>query len=164
MLDMGRPVRILDLARDLIKLSGLEPGRDIKIAYKGIRPGEKLSEELFLEDENCRRTKHPKIFVAPHESNLEIEALEQIVLQLINLAQNMQSLSASAQLRSLILKTCHHIDQYQPRLSVPRPTVAPEASPPPRVPSYAARPLSQSRPACLREGAMSLSESLESTT
>jgi FlaA1/EpsC-like NDP-sugar epimerase len=146
-LDMGQPVRILDLASDLIKLSGLEPGRDIKIAYNGIRPGEKLSEELFLEGEDYRRTKHPKIFVTPNESNLDTEALEHVVLELINLAQNMQSLSASAQLRSLILETCHYIDQFQPRLSVPGPTVAPEASPPPPAPSYAARPLSQPRPA-----------------
>ena len=62
-LDMGEPVRIVDLARDLIRLSGLEPGRDIEIAFTGLRPGEKLFEELFLEDENYSRTRHEKIFV-----------------------------------------------------------------------------------------------------
>ncbi len=53
-LDMGEPVRIADLARDLIRLSGLEPDRDIEIRYTGLRPGEKLFEELFGADEVVR--------------------------------------------------------------------------------------------------------------
>lgn len=62
-LDMGEPVRIADLARDLIRLSGLEPGRDIEIRYTGLRPGEKLFEELFNAGESYARTQHEKIFV-----------------------------------------------------------------------------------------------------
>jgi FlaA1/EpsC-like NDP-sugar epimerase len=62
-LDMGEPVRIADLARDLIRLSGLEPDRDIEIRYTGLRPGEKLFEELFGADESFGRTRHEKIFV-----------------------------------------------------------------------------------------------------
>ena len=62
-LDMGEPVRIVDLARDLIRLSGLEPDRDIEIGFTGLRPGEKLFEELFLENEDYSRTRHEKIFV-----------------------------------------------------------------------------------------------------
>ncbi len=62
-LDMGEPVRIADLARDLIRLSGLEPGRDIEIQYTGLRPGEKLFEELFGADEIYGQTRHEKIFV-----------------------------------------------------------------------------------------------------
>ena len=62
-LDMGAPVRIADLARDLIRLSGLEPGRDIEICYTGLRPGEKLFEELFGADEVYGQTRHEKIFV-----------------------------------------------------------------------------------------------------
>jgi FlaA1/EpsC-like NDP-sugar epimerase len=62
-LDMGEPVRIADLASDLIRLSGLEPGRDIEIKYTGLRPGEKLFEELFGEGEAYIRTAHEKIFV-----------------------------------------------------------------------------------------------------
>jgi FlaA1/EpsC-like NDP-sugar epimerase len=61
-LDMGEPVRILDLARDLIRLSGLEPDRDIEIKYTGLRPGEKLFEELFSTGEDYGRTEHEKIF------------------------------------------------------------------------------------------------------
>jgi FlaA1/EpsC-like NDP-sugar epimerase len=62
-LDMGEPVRIVDLARDLIALSGLEPGVDIDIEFTGTRPGEKLVEELAVADEGAQRTRHPKVFV-----------------------------------------------------------------------------------------------------
>ncbi|MGC4079581.1 MAG: aminotransferase class I/II-fold pyridoxal phosphate-dependent enzyme [Rubrivivax sp.] len=62
-LDMGQPVKIVDLARDLIRLSGLRPDEDIEIAFSGIRPGEKLFEELSSSAENASKTRHPKIFV-----------------------------------------------------------------------------------------------------
>jgi FlaA1/EpsC-like NDP-sugar epimerase len=65
LLDMGDPVRIVDLARDLIELSGLEVDRDVQIEYTGLRPGEKLFEELFVDGEEYRRTAHEKIFVCP---------------------------------------------------------------------------------------------------
>src|SRR5690606_4625761 len=62
-LDMGEPVRIVDLARDLIRLSGYEPDKDIKIVYTGPRPGEKLFEELINDGEAVHRTNHEKIMV-----------------------------------------------------------------------------------------------------
>ncbi|HQU35664.1 MAG TPA: nucleoside-diphosphate sugar epimerase/dehydratase [Anaerolineales bacterium] len=61
-LNMGEPVRILDLAEDLIRLSGLEPHRDIEISYTGIRAGEKLTEELWDEGTPLAKTLHPDIF------------------------------------------------------------------------------------------------------
>ena len=61
-LNMGQPVRILDLAEDLIRLSGLEPHRDIEISYTGIRPGEKLTEELWDDGTPLLQTLHPDIF------------------------------------------------------------------------------------------------------
>ncbi len=61
-LDMGTPVKIVDMARDLIRLSGFEPDVDIKIEFSGLRPGEKLSEELLTADEHLMPTAHPKIF------------------------------------------------------------------------------------------------------
>ncbi len=62
-LDMGEPVKIIDLARDLIKLSGFEPDVDIKIEIVGLRPGEKLYEELLINSPNIEKTKHNKIFI-----------------------------------------------------------------------------------------------------
>ncbi len=62
--DMGRSVRIIDLARKMIKLSGLRPGEDIKIKVTGLRPGEKLYEELLTKEENSLPTHHPRIMVA----------------------------------------------------------------------------------------------------
>jgi FlaA1/EpsC-like NDP-sugar epimerase len=64
MLDMGEPVRIVDLARDMIRLSGLEEGTDIEIEFTGIRPGEKLYEEMFFNDEIAEPTEHPKVLRA----------------------------------------------------------------------------------------------------
>lgn len=62
-LDMGKPVKILDLAKDLITLSGFRPYKDIDIVITGIRPGEKLREELEITEEGMSKTRHPKIFV-----------------------------------------------------------------------------------------------------
>ena len=62
-LDMGEPVKIVDLARDLITLSGFKPDEDIEIKFSGVRPGEKLFEELSTDAEHASKTKHPKIFI-----------------------------------------------------------------------------------------------------
>lgn len=62
-LDMGKPVKIIDVARDMIRLSGLRPEEDIQIHISGIRPGEKLFEELGTTEDRVERTRHPKIFV-----------------------------------------------------------------------------------------------------
>jgi FlaA1/EpsC-like NDP-sugar epimerase len=84
-LDMGKPVKIADLARDLIRLSGLEPDVDIKIEYTGIRPGEKLFEEILTNEEGISATKHNRIFVGkPVDFSLEeiqfmIRKMEQVV-------------------------------------------------------------------------------------
>lgn len=69
-LDMGEPVRIEQLARDLIRLSGLEVDKDIRIVYTGIRPGEKLYEEILLTEESAQSTKHNRIYI---EKPLEVD-------------------------------------------------------------------------------------------
>jgi FlaA1/EpsC-like NDP-sugar epimerase len=110
-LDMGQPVRILDLATDLIKLSGLEPGRDIEIVYTGIRPGEKLCEELFLEREDYQRTACSRIFAVAVRYNLEPRMLECLVNELVDLAQRTRSLEMNNQMRLLVNEVCCHIDR-----------------------------------------------------
>lgn len=79
-LDMGEPVKIVDLARDLIRLSGMTPDEDIEIVFSGMRPGEKLFEELSVSAEQADKTKHPKIFIGRtpalgEETARQIEAL-----------------------------------------------------------------------------------------
>jgi FlaA1/EpsC-like NDP-sugar epimerase len=87
-LDMGDPVRIVDLASDLITLSGLRPGRDIEIEFVGLRPGEKLTEALFGKDETYRRTSHPKISVITSQMPHASDELELGVRDLIEAAQS----------------------------------------------------------------------------
>jgi len=77
-LDMGKPVKIVNLARDLIRLSGLEPERDIKIVFTGIRPGEKLFEELLTSEEGTTSTKHKRIFVA-RPNNIDSTAIAKLL-------------------------------------------------------------------------------------
>ena len=75
-LDMGTPIKIYDLARDLITLSGYEPDKDIKITYTGLRPGEKLHEELMFQEEGISSTKYKKIFVAKSsESDIDLTGI-----------------------------------------------------------------------------------------
>lgn len=77
-LDMGEPVRILDLARDMIRLSGLRVGEDIEIVVSGLRPGEKLYEELYSEKERHLPTKHEKIMTAVGEPRSLLQVLHDI--------------------------------------------------------------------------------------
>ncbi|NOY30844.1 MAG: polysaccharide biosynthesis protein, partial [Planctomycetes bacterium] len=74
-LDMGEPVRILDLAKDMIRLSGLRAGDDIEIEVTGLRPGEKLYEELYSDQEEHSRTRHSKIMVAESKTRPLLEVL-----------------------------------------------------------------------------------------
>jgi FlaA1/EpsC-like NDP-sugar epimerase len=85
-LDMGQPVRIVDLARDLIRLSGLPPSA-IDITYTGVRPGEKLHEELYYRDEQTLPTAHPKVNLAKQracgldDAARMVDRLEQVIGQ-----------------------------------------------------------------------------------
>jgi FlaA1/EpsC-like NDP-sugar epimerase len=79
-LDMGESVKIIDLARDLVALSGLQPD-DVEIVFTGLRPGEKLFEELYFKDERRLPTGHPKVFCATHQP-VEFSAIEGMLEEL----------------------------------------------------------------------------------
>lgn len=87
--DMGKPVRINDLARQMIRLSGLVPEKDIKITYTGLRPGEKLYEELLTPQETTKPTHHPKIMIAQVERLFDPE----LNMKINNLLRRLYALS-----------------------------------------------------------------------
>lgn len=107
-LDMGEMVKIDDLARDLIRLAGYEPDKDIKIAYTGIRPGEKLYEELFTDRENMAATKHERIFISKKEME---DAYLNISKTIMTFART--GLHNRAEVLELIMKL---LPEYQPNL------------------------------------------------
>ncbi|MBC7879393.1 MAG: polysaccharide biosynthesis protein [Anaerolineales bacterium] len=92
-LNMGQPVRIVDLAEDLIKLSGLEPNKDINITFTGIRPGEKLAEELWDEGTPLIQTLHPDIFRLDQDVSVLISNLPQAIEQLSVLSTDRAALN-----------------------------------------------------------------------
>ena len=106
MLDMGEPIKILDLAQDLIRLSGLEVDTDIKIEFTGLEPGEKLYEELLTPQEGVTATKHQRIFVAQLEQIEERQLLSQIA-ELSQLADALDS-------EGIVSKFQELVPTYQP--------------------------------------------------
>jgi FlaA1/EpsC-like NDP-sugar epimerase len=91
MLNMGQPVKIVDLAKDLIRLSGYEVGKDIDIVFTGLRPGEKLFEELFIVGEQYEPTKHEKILIVRNASRIIPKILEPVVEALCEAASKNDS-------------------------------------------------------------------------
>lgn len=100
-LDMGDPVRIVDLARGLVELSGLKLGRDIEIVYTGLRPGEKLHEELFTHEEQRTATTYEKIFIA-QSVPVDSEHLYKMIDLLAQHAARMDEAAIRQTLRELV--------------------------------------------------------------
>ena len=102
-LDMGEPVRIVDLAEALIRLSGFEPDVDVPIQFTGIRPGEKLREEILMAEEGTDHTKVEEIYVARLGTEPDPHALERAVAQLAEAANHGDQARIRALLQDLVL-------------------------------------------------------------
>lgn len=100
-LDMGRPIKILDLAKELIKLAGFEIGKDMSLQFIGLRPGEKLYEELLTAEEGLKSTSHKKIFIGRPEQ-IEEEKLIRDIRQLEQLAINMDEVGIREKLKEVV--------------------------------------------------------------
>jgi len=87
-LDMGEPVKIIDLARKMIKLSGLEEGKDIDIVITGLRPGEKIYEELLLDKSKAEKTDNEKIFIERSKHTFSVEQMDEIINKLMSMELN----------------------------------------------------------------------------
>jgi FlaA1/EpsC-like NDP-sugar epimerase len=102
-LDMGEPVKIIDLARNMIRLSGKEPDRDVPIEFVGARPGEKLYEELWGPDEEVRPTSHPKI-MRVKRLGIDPALLEEELAELERLVEGGETLEVVSRLRGLVAR------------------------------------------------------------
>ena len=97
---MGTPVKIVDLARKMIQLAGLRPDIDIRIEYSGLRPGEKMYEELFKQSENLLPTHHPKILKA---QRCDVDSRFDVMLDgLVLAAQDFSDDTVRALIRKLV--------------------------------------------------------------
>lgn len=109
LLEMGKSIKIDQMARDLIRLSGFEPEDDIPIVYTGLRPGEKLYEELQTQDENLIVTEHKKIMILKNENHkVSWEEFKVMVQECINIAQTLDIDKIQLSLKNLV-------PYYQPR-------------------------------------------------
>ncbi len=130
-LDMGQPVKIVDLARDLIQLSGFRPGEDIEIEFTGVRPGEKLFEELSVDSEQADKTRHPKIFVGRRQPAV----WDELIGHLETLGEHASHPTRAEVVRAL--RAC--VPEYHEPPAPPDPSLAPSPPEPaparPRVPT-----------------------------
>lgn len=99
--DMGKPVKIIDLAHRMIKLSGLEPDIDIKIIFTGLRPGEKLYEELLSDDAKTLPTHHEKIMISK-DSDMEYEQIERFCNQIVKAALRREKVEVVQILKQIV--------------------------------------------------------------
>jgi FlaA1/EpsC-like NDP-sugar epimerase len=100
-LEMGEQINILDLAKNLIRLSGLDEEKDIEIKFIGLRPGEKLSEDLFSQSEEMEPTRHEKIYVLPAARKGPPAEFDRVLEELMRLADKGEIDRAVAQMRDL---------------------------------------------------------------
>ena len=117
LLDMGEPVSIVEMARELIRLSGLQEGHDIDIVFTGLRPGEKLFEELFGDGEDHERTQHERIFVVKNASRVVPTHLDDAIAALAIAAQRDDRAAIVRSLQTLVAE--FQTTPQPPPVSVP---------------------------------------------
>jgi len=118
LLDMGEPVKIVDLARELIILSGFRPGEDIEIAFTGIRPGEKLFEELSIKGEDMQPTRHPKIAIWKNKP-IDRDKLNVAMEHLAEAAQRQDHSEIVAEIRKIVPEYCGDNETDTPEATKP---------------------------------------------
>ncbi|MBD0379949.1 UDP-N-acetylglucosamine 4,6-dehydratase family protein [Paenibacillus sedimenti] len=101
-LDIGQPVKILDLAHQLIQLSGLQPNQDIHVTYSGVRPGEKMIEEIVNDEEEMKATKHNRILVIKPSDTLRKDQLSSMLNKLEEIISHVNSLTSTNEIRALL--------------------------------------------------------------
>jgi len=119
-LDMGDPVRIDDLARDMIRLSGFEPDVDIKIEYTGLRPGEKLYEELLMAEEGLEKTAHEKIFVGKQQDM----SFQEVIMCIKALENSMENDEMLRETMAKLVPTYKYAKEYlRPSIGIDEDTI-----------------------------------------
>jgi FlaA1/EpsC-like NDP-sugar epimerase len=123
-LEMGTPVRILDLANDLIRLSGKEPGKDVQIVFTGLRPGEKLNEEYSMDDENVVDTQHNKILVLRRNGERPPKELRdwlnRKLISLYDAAAHMDSYLIKIKLQEIVPEYSPEIEEIEKKVTIAR--------------------------------------------
>jgi FlaA1/EpsC-like NDP-sugar epimerase len=109
--EMGQSVKIVDLAKKMIQLSGLEIGKDIELEFTGLRPGEKLFEELLANEENTIPTHHQKILIA----NTRVETAEQMqrIQTLVELCVQQDNTAIVTQMKKIVPEFISNNSEYQ---------------------------------------------------
>jgi FlaA1/EpsC-like NDP-sugar epimerase len=119
--DMGEPVKIIDLANKMIKLAGLTPVKDIRIDFTGLRPGEKLYEELLNKNEEVMPTHHKKIMIAK-VNNQGSENIFANIHYLIELAKKNKNISVVKQMKAIVAEYKSKNSTYE-KLDLHEPTI-----------------------------------------
>jgi FlaA1/EpsC-like NDP-sugar epimerase len=108
-LDMGEPIKIVGMAEDLIRLHGLQPYKDIDIEFIGLRPGEKLFEEILTAEEGTVATKHDKVFIARNSEHYSVDEIEEILNDFDMQLRNVP-LEEEGKIKELLKKYVKHYD------------------------------------------------------
>mgnify|MGYP000134450873 CR=1 FL=1 len=109
--EMGQSVKIIDLAKKMIQLSGLEVGKDIELKFTGLRPGEKLYEELLANEENTIPTHHQKIMIA--KTRIETDEQMQRIQTLVQLCVEQDNTAIVTQMKKIVPEFISNNSEYQ---------------------------------------------------